>query len=1061
MRVEMLEDRQLLATIIVNTAADDATPGGATLSLREAIEVSDGTLAVSSLSTQEQALVTGAVGASNTIGFNIPTTDSGYNAATGVWTIALQSALPKISTNAAIINGYSQKSASENTLSQGDNAKLTIAINGGGQQLTGLTIAQQGSQVSGLDIENCLSDGVLITAGGDVQVMGCFIGTDPTGEIAAPNAGGVLIENSFNTIGGPNVGDRNVISGNDAPAEGYGVLIPEQSLNPLNIVVTGTLIENNFIGIDAAGTKALSNGASGVYDSGTGNTYGGTTAGLGNVISGNAASGIKSTGSITIEGNYIGTDATGNAALGNGSGGDGIINEGGPGAAISTLITNNVVSGNLGQGISVSAGSPSSSTYTISNNMIGTNATGTAALGNGSAGLALESLENATVLNNVISANLIGLQVSGFGADVGNNVFQGNLIGTDITGLVALGNTDLGVDIDNAIGDTFGGTGQGQANVVALNDGDGIEVYGGTQNQFNENSIFGNAGAGIYLTAGANDNPAAPTLTYAGGMLSGTLEGTPGVSYVVAIYSNPTLPAVGQEQGKTFVRDVTVVLAASKIGTFSVAEPSGIYTANATDSTGNSSEFSKAISALGLPGTTTAVSSSSNPSTFGQKVTFTAVVSASGFEGTPTGTVIFTIDGQAETPVALSVVGGVDEAQFATSTLTAGPHTVAAAYSGDAFVDPSNGSLPMQTVNSASSPSSPATTTAVSSSSNPSTVGQQVTFTAVVTGAGAAGKPTGTVTFTIDGHAQTAESLAVVGGVDEAQFATSTLTVGQHSVLAAYSGDSTFPASAVASPLSQVVNAIATATTLTSSENASNVGDQVVFTVTVAPSSGSGTPSGDVTFSIDGVQETPVAIQVVNGHDQAVFSISTLSAGQHAISATYDGDSTFGSSIVGAPLAQTVIGAAVADGPTVALVQRFGIHMEPTVLVATFNSALDPVTAQNLRNYVIVGPSGRHVAIRSAVYDSATNTVTLRPTEKINLHHNYQFTIVGTGQNGVGSVSHTLLDGEGDGGPGSDFVTTLNWKSVVLTPAQARRLHAQSQAKPAGALAHRFAARKL
>ena len=88
MSVEVLEDRQLLATITVNTTADLATPG-ATLSLREAIEVSDGTLAVSSLSTQEQAQVSGAVGTSNTIGFNIPTTDSGYNAATGVWTIAV------------------------------------------------------------------------------------------------------------------------------------------------------------------------------------------------------------------------------------------------------------------------------------------------------------------------------------------------------------------------------------------------------------------------------------------------------------------------------------------------------------------------------------------------------------------------------------------------------------------------------------------------------------------------------------------------------------------------------------------------------------------------------------------------------------------------------------------------------------------------------------------------------------------------------------------------------------------------------------------------------------
>jgi hypothetical protein len=131
-RVEVLEDRQLLSTITVNTTGDNTT-AGATLSLRQAIEVSDGTLSVSSLSTQEQAQVSGAVGATNTINFNIPTTDPGYKA--GVWTIAVNSALPSITTNAAIINGYSQPGASKNTLAQGDNAKLTVALSGAGEKV--------------------------------------------------------------------------------------------------------------------------------------------------------------------------------------------------------------------------------------------------------------------------------------------------------------------------------------------------------------------------------------------------------------------------------------------------------------------------------------------------------------------------------------------------------------------------------------------------------------------------------------------------------------------------------------------------------------------------------------------------------------------------------------------------------------------------------------------------------------------------------------------------------------------------------------------------------------
>ena len=134
--------------------------------------------------------------------------------------------------------------------------------------------------------------------------------------------------------------------------------------------------------------------------------------------------------------------------------------------------------------------------------------------------------------------------------------------------------------------------------------------------------------------------------------------------------------------------------------------------------------------------------------------------------------------------------------------------------------------------------------------------------------------------------------------------------------------------------------------------------------------------------------------------------------------------------------------------------------MEPTVVMVTYSMALDPTTAQDIRNYVIVNPSGQRVAIASAVYDAAAHTVTLRPKVKINLHHNYQFTILGTGPSGVAGADHTLLDGGLDGEAGSNYVTTLNWKNVVLTPIQARRVRAESHAKPADALAHRFVSGK-
>jgi len=958
-RVEVLEDRQLLSTITVNTTGDDTT-AGATLSLRQAIEVSDGTLSVSSLSTQEQAQVSGAVASTNTIDFNIPTTDPGYKA--GVWTIAVNSALPSITTNAAIINGYSQPGASKNTLAQGDNAKLTIALSGPADNASlgyfnGLTIAQQGSQVYGLDIENFTDRaGVLITAGGNVQVAGCFLGTDPLGETATKfQSYGVEIENSSNMIGGPGVGDRNLMSGNLLD----GVYVPDSATNPLNITPTGNVIENNIIGLDAAGTKSLGN-QTGVEDNGSGNTYGGTTAGLGNVISGNGYAGIDFSGSITIDGNLVGTDATGEVAIGNGQiGGFGIVNNTTPsGTTIKSTISDNVVSGN-DSGIYLAAPVGNAPSYTIAGNLIGTDASGTKSLGNTGTGIWFYgSVFNATVQDNVISGNGAGVETE-TGTQLQNIVLQGNLIGTDKTGLNPLGNVGYGIWIYSGSGITVGGSGQGQGNVIADSTYQGINVFSGQQNRFTHNSIFSNVGGGIADANSANHTP--PDLTFAPatggtGTLSGTLTDSPNTAYVVEIFSNPSLPATGYEQGKTFVQDVTLKTDATGKGSFSLTEPNGLYTATATDPNGSTSEFSNAVGVLGLPATATTVLSSQNPSTVGQPVTFTAVVTASGYQGTPTGTVTFTIDGQAQMPVSLALVGGSDQAQFTASTLSAGSHTVSASYSGDNNVSASSGSLPTEAV---TAPGLQTTTTTLASSLDPSTVGQPVTFTAVV-----------------------------------------------------------------------------------------------------SPSGATGTPSGSVTFTIDGVSQAPVPLHVSRGSDQATLSIASLGKGGHTISAAYSGDPSFAASAVASPLVETVEAVIaphpVVDGPKVELVQRFGIHMQPTVLVLSFNEALDLTSAVNPDNYRITDPAGRSVGIRSAVFNAETNTVTLRPVDRINLHHTYHLTVIGTGPDGVRSTTGLLLDGTYTETADSNYKGTLDWRNVVLTPAELKKYVHPKHAKPAGALSHHF-----
>jgi hypothetical protein len=313
-----------------------------------------------------------------------------------------------------------------------------------------------------------------------------------------------------------------------------------------------------------------------------------------------------------------------------------------------------------------------------------------------------------------------------------------------------------------------------------------------------------------------------------------------------------------------------------------------------------------------------------------------------------------------------------------------------------------------------------------------------VTFTATVSPGSSTATPTGTVTFTIDGTAEPPVPLQVVDGSDQASFSIATLTAGTHAIGASYSGDPTFAGSTAASPLTQTVNTPtqpgnpqATSTTLVSSASPSDEGATVTFTATVASTGGAGTPTGTVTFTIDGTAESPVPLRMVGGRDQAAFSVATLAPGAHTIAAKYNGDATFAASAMPHPLTQ-VVTAPIAPPPIVESLKRFGTRARRTSLVLKFSAALDPARADNPANYRIVGPHHRPVRIRSVVYDPAAETVTLYPRTRINLHRAYGVTVIGTGAGGVADVRDVLLDGAGDGRAGSDFVTTLTRSNLVV-----------------------------
>jgi hypothetical protein len=135
-----------------------------------------------------------------------------------------------------------------------------------------------------------------------------------------------------------------------------------------------------------------------------------------------------------------------------------------------------------------------------------------------------------------------------------------------------------------------------------------------------------------------------------------------------------------------------------------------------------------------------------------------------------------------------------------------------------------------------------------------------------------------------------------------------------------------------------------------------------------------------------------------------------------------------------------VVNAAATGGPIVTNVWRYGFHEQPTVVVLQFNEALDPARAQDPRNYTFVtlggpGRGGSHVGhiipVSFAVYDSATHRVFLYPSELLDIHNFYRLTVNGAAPSGLTDTQGTLLDGNADGNPGSNYVTIISLKTLV------------------------------
>lgn len=279
--------------------------------------------------------------------------------------------------------------------------------------------------------------------------------------------------------------------------------------------------------------------------------------------------------------------------------------------------------------------------------------------------------------------------------------------------------------------------------------------------------------------------------------------------------------------------------------------------------------------------TTGTLSSSVNPSFYGEEVILTDAVSSS-LGAPPNGENVSFMQGKILLGIATLEAG---KATFAISTLTTGSKDdIDAVYSGDSNFAGCTSNVVGQLVNKAS------TTTSLVSSSNPSNLGQSVTFTATVTPQFGS-DVTGNVEFY--NGSQHLASVAVSGEL--ASFATASLPAGEDSITADYNGNNSWNSSTSNALSQSVVNTAPTktTTTLSSSPNPSIYGQAVTFSAKVTSSVGA-PPNGETVSFMQG--KTLLGTGALNG-GLATFTISTLTTGsKDEVDAVYGGDSTFAGS---------------------------------------------------------------------------------------------------------------------------------------------------------------------
>ena len=372
-----------------------------------------------------------------------------------------------------------------------------------------------------------------------------------------------------------------------------------------------------------------------------------------------------------------------------------------------------------------------------------------------------------------------------------------------------------------------------------------------------------------------------------------------GQSQTFEVYVNPPSWSVAGPTGTVILQDGTTQIGSTTLASgstevsFTTATlPVGTDTLTATyEGDGNytsatSAPFTQTIT---QDTTSTSLSSSSNPASWGTPITLTATVSSYGASTTATGTLTFTDAAGTLGTASLNGNATSDQATLVVSNFAVGSYPVTATYSGNTDFSGSSSFAFTQMVNPAS------TNVSIASSSNPSVAGQSVTFTITVASSNGVGTPTGTVTLTNGYYTQFGQATLSNG---QATFQVSTLSVGTNTIEASYGGSSTFYSST--SSFQQTVNKATPSVALSTSASSATFGQSVTFTATITPNSPE--PTGYVYF-MDG--STELGVVYLSGSNQVTFTTSTLPPGSQAITAQYQGDSNYNAAN-SAPLTETI-----------------------------------------------------------------------------------------------------------------------------------------------------------